>query len=168
MIFCVDVHYGERVVTACVGVKGFGDADPALELVEETKTAAAPYQPGRFYERELPFLVEILARARTAATFDVVIIDGHVWLAEDEPGLGAHLSTALGKEIVIIGVAKSRFSGGVAVPVLRGRSRQPLYVTAAGMDVARAAELVATMHGPYRIPTILKRVDQLARRIAPT
>jgi len=47
--------------------------------------------------------------------------------------------------------------------VLRGDSRRPLYVTAAGLDPAAAALHVRSMHGPFRIPTLLKRVDQLCR-----
>ena len=33
----------------------------------------------------------------------------------------------------------------------------------AGMELAAAAGKVERMHGPYRIPTLLKRVDQLCR-----
>jgi deoxyribonuclease V len=39
-----------------------------------------------------------------------------------------------------------------------------LFVTAAGIAPPRAADLVRSMHGPHRIPTLLKRTDQLARR----
>ncbi len=63
----------------------------------------------------------------------------------------------------MIGVAKTRFAGAEAVAILRGRSHQPLFVTAAGLDARRAAELVRGMHGPHRLPTLLKRADQLAR-----
>ena len=48
-------------------------------------------------------------------------------------------------------------------PVLRGDSSRPLFVTAAGMNPHGAAELVRGMHGPHRVPTLLKRADQLAR-----
>jgi deoxyribonuclease V len=47
--------------------------------------------------------------------------------------------------------------------VLRGGSARPLYVTAAGLSADEAARRVRDMHGPYRIPTLLKRVDQLCR-----
>ena len=53
--------------------------------------------------------------------------------------------------------------GIIALPVLRGESLRPLFVSAAGMDHARAAALVQGMHGAYRVPTLLKRADQLAR-----
>jgi len=47
--------------------------------------------------------------------------------------------------------------------VLRGDSSRPLFVTAAGMNADGAAELVRGMHGLHRLPTLLKRADQLAR-----
>jgi deoxyribonuclease V len=36
-------------------------------------------------------------------------------------------------------------------------------VTAVGIDLAEAARRLGEMHGPYRIPTLLKRVDRLCR-----
>ena len=55
------------------------------------------------------------------------------------------------------------FGSTNAVEVFRGRSRSPLYVTAAGMDSSEAAGHIRSMHGKYRIPTLLKRVDRLSR-----
>jgi deoxyribonuclease V len=64
----------------------------------------------------------------------------------------------------VVGVAKTAFQGSTfATPVTRGTSARPVFVTARGMDVAEAARLVAAMHGPHRIPTLLGRVDRLAR-----
>jgi deoxyribonuclease V len=84
-----------------------------------------------------------------------------------KPGLGGHLHAALGGGIVIVGVAKTAYRGGVALAITRGQSQSPLFVTAAGLDAARAAELVRAMHGPFRLPDLLKRVDLLARGLAP-
>lgn len=57
-------------------------------------------------------------------------------------------------------MAKTRYPGAtLALELQRGISRAPLYITAAGMDVTEAAQHIAEMHGPYRIPTLLKRVD---------
>lgn len=96
----------------------------------------------------------------------VVVVDGYVWLdGVSVAGLGAHLYQALAHKVVVIGVAKTRFAGaGAAVEVFRGRSTRSLFVTAAGMSAQRAAEHVRSMHGPDRIPTLLKRVDRLCRR----
>ena len=67
------------------------------------------------------------------------------------------------------GVAKSRFRTAThAVPVLRGSSVRPLFVTAAGMPAADAAGLVRRMAGRYRLPDALRRADSLARAGATT
>ena len=78
--------------------------------------------------------------------------------------MGAHLYSALGKRASVIGVAKTRYAGAThAIPVLRGGSKSPLFVTVIGMPASDAAERIEQMHGPHRIPTLLKLVDQLAR-----
>lgn len=160
MIVCVDVDYrADAVVAACVGFVAWTDATPALELVVRSDTAAAEYVPGRFFERELPHLLAVLALVDPPP--DVIIVDGYVWLAPDRPGLGAHLYDALA--IPVIGVAKNPFAGAQALEVVRGESARPLYVTAIGIDAERAAEHARDMHGAFRVPTQLRRVDQLAR-----
>jgi hypothetical protein len=45
------------------------------------------------------------------------------------------------------------------VPVVRGSSARPLFVTAAGMPAAGAADLVRRMAGRYRLPDALRRAD---------
>lgn len=123
----------------------------------------APYEPGYFFRRELPCLLAVLAALKQAP--QCIIIDGYVWLSdENHPGLGAHLFDAMGRTTPIIGVAKTRFrSATSAVPITRGDSGSPLFITAAGIEVDVAARNIAEMHGPYRIPTLLKRVDSLCR-----
>jgi deoxyribonuclease V len=121
----------------------------------------APYQPGQFYRRELPCLLSVLATV--AEPLEAIVVDGYVWLSDDRPGLGAHLYEALGHREAVIGVAKTRFAGAEAEPVIRGGSRRPLYVSAAGLERAAAARHIERMHGTYRLPTLLRRVDQLCR-----
>ena len=78
------------------------------------------------------------------------------------PGLGAHAHAEFG--IPVIGVAKSRFRAAThAMPVVRGFSVRPLFVTAAGMPAADAADLVRRMVGRYRLPDALRRAGTLAR-----
>jgi len=165
MILCVDVDYEYRAAnTACVGFANWSDASAALEFVERSELVPEPYEPGQFYKRELPHVLRAVERVRCSMEVEAVIVDGHVWLNGNRPGLGAHLHRVLGEQIAIIGVAKSAFREGTAIRVLHGHSQQPLFVTAAGIDPLRAAEFVRSMHGPHRIPTLLKRTDQLARR----
>ncbi|QRN99667.1 endonuclease V [Archangium violaceum] len=161
MLACLDVDYRPEVtVAACVLFRDWGDATEASHLVERGPPAA-PYEPGQFYRRELPHLVKVLAAV--PEPLEAVVIDGYVWLGEERPGLGAHLYEALGRRLPVIGVAKTAFHAHVAVPVLRGESRRPLFVTAVGMEARTAAEHVRRMHGASRIPTLLGRVDRLCR-----
>ena len=65
-------------------------------------------------------------------------------------------------------MAKSAFRTAThAIPVLRGTSARPVFVTAAGMPSADAAALVWRMAGRFRIPNALRRADQLARTGVP-
>lgn len=165
-IACVDVDYRDdsspRARVACVLFDDWSDAAPAGELSREMPSTA-DYEPGEFYRRELPCLLAILADV--AGPLAAVVIDGYVWLAGDgaRPGLGAHLWEALNRSLPVIGVAKNPFVGAGAVELLRGSSAKPLYVTAAGVDAGWAAERIAEMDGEHRIPTLLRRVDQLSR-----
>ena len=159
----VDVHYPET---------GGGSAallvadDPRFAHIREERTAWLPtveaYESGRFYLRELPALEAVLA----TTPLDLLIIDGYVDLDPyGSPGLGAHLHDKI--RIPIIGVAKTRFRAAVhAIPVLRGGATRPLYVTAAGLAIDRAAALITEMAGPSRLPDALRDVDRLARRAA--
>lgn len=168
MIACVDVDYrASGAVAACVLFRAWDDAASASETVIPI-AHVEPYEPGQFYRRELPCLLAVLEAA--GGSPDIVIVDGYVWLADErDPGLGAHLHQALSGRAAVVGVAKTRFaSAGAAREILRGTSRHPLFVTAAGIDVDEAAAHVRAMHGPHRTPTLLKRVDQLCRgRAAP-
>ena len=71
----------------------------------------------------------------------LLVVDGHADLDPDgRPGLGAHARAEFG--IPVIGVARSRYRTAIhAVPVQRGSSARPLFVIAAGMPTADAADL---------------------------
>jgi deoxyribonuclease V len=163
MKLCLDVQYfDDQARVAALSFQDWSDSAPAQEWVELMPTPSE-YQPGEFYRRELPCLLKLLQKLPQA---DTIVIDGYVWLGPGRPGLGGHLHEALGGGVVIIGVAKTFYeTSGEAVPVCRGGSQKPLFVTAAGMDKQEAAELVQQMHGYFRMPTLLKSVDQLARGI---
>jgi len=156
-----DVHYppsgGARAALVVAGDAAFSSitCEKAV-FVEEV----AAYRPGSFYERELPPLRAVLAGVDDAG---LLVIDGYVDLdPAGRPGLGAHVHEEFG--IPVIGVAKTRFASAThAVPVLRGNAARPLYVTAAGLPAAEAADLVRTMAGRFRLPDALRRVDALAR-----
>ncbi|HWP57054.1 MAG TPA: endonuclease V [Candidatus Acidoferrales bacterium] len=166
MIAAVDAHYAEtQAIAACVVFHRWTDHRPCGEIIERIPNAA-PYEPGRFYLRELPCLLAVLDKV--SRPLEAILIDGYVWLGDEaKPGLGAHLYASLGKITPVIGVAKSRFHQGKAVQaLLRGKSSRPLFVSAAGVELAEAAAHVREMHGPFRVPTLLKHVDRLCRGIS--
>lgn len=163
MLLAVDVQYGAtNVTTAAVGFTSWTDETSALEHVVLHAGEPAAYEPGSFFKRELPHLLRAIEQVRARHVLTAVVIDAHVWLEAGQPGLGAHLADALGA-VNVVGVAKTAYRGGIAIPITRGQSSAPLYITAAGLDPATVADLVRTMHGPFRLPTLLKRVDRLAR-----
>lgn len=162
MIAALDVHYDEASKTAtaaAVVVESWEDAEPVAEYTASC-TFSEPYVPGEFFKRELPCLLAVLEKVRE--TLNVIVIDGYVTLG-DKPGLGMRLWEALPTKVPIVGVAKTRFHSAAAIEISRGESKTPLFITAVGIELADAAEGIREMHGPFRIPTLLKRADQLAR-----
>ncbi len=123
-----------------------------------------PYRQGEFYLRELPPLRAVL---RDVADLRLLVVDGYVDLdALGRPGMGAHAHGAFG--VPVIGVAKTAFPTAThALQVLRGKSTRPLFITAAGVPVDEAADLVRNMAGRFRIPDVMRRADALARTGVP-
>ncbi len=164
MYVCTDVDYreGGTARAAAVFFVAWADAEATLERVAQVR-GVAEYQPGQFYQRELPCLLAVLKGQLSG--LQAVIIDGYVTLdTTGRPGLGQHLYEALGGQIPVIGVAKTAFQGSPhAAHVQRGEAQTPLHVTAAGIELAQAATHIQQMHGPYRLPTLLKRADRLCR-----
>ncbi|HIE10449.1 MAG TPA: endonuclease V [Kiritimatiellae bacterium] len=166
MKICIDVAYGDeyRAAAGVVGFRDWRDSDPAFTSTVICD-AVEPYVPGKFYLRELPCLLAAV-RELGGVDLEVILIDGYVWLAPGRRrGLGAYLHEAVGG-IAVVGIAKSRFRGAKqeARSVFRGRSRRPLYVTAAGLDVDFAAAMIERMAGAGRIPTLIRWADSLARK----
>jgi deoxyribonuclease V len=157
----VDVHYLDhsRARAAIVAA-----SDRRFSVITSTGTTEvpvqAPYRPGEFYRRELPALRAIIP---ASGPLTLIVVDGYVDLdPAGRPGLGAHVHAQF--RVPVIGVAKTRFKTAThAVPVSRGHSSRPLYVTAAGIAIADAACVIREMAGPYRLPDALKLADRLAR-----
>jgi deoxyribonuclease V len=155
----VDVDYrATGAVAAGLWFRGWS-AESAVCQAVACFQAVAEYEPGAFYRRELPCLLGVLALGLRP---DAVVVDGYVWLGGGKPGLGAHLHAAI--RGVVVGVAKTRYSPATdAIPICRGKSQSPLFVSAAGMSAREAANHLMRMHGPCRVPALLKQVDALAR-----
>lgn len=162
MIAAFDVQYGadSRAWAAAVLFESYADAEPTATCTRLLPEPQAAYIPGAFYRRELPCLLALLEGLRPPP--HEMIVDGYVTLG-DKAGLGRHLFDAVGRRIPVIGVAKNRFEGAPGLAVLRGGSRRPLFITAVGMPLSEAGAKIKGMHGPHRVPTLLKRVDGLAR-----
>lgn len=157
----VDVHYlddGTARAAAVAAVER--DFSPVAWTRTAVVPAGAPYVPGEFYLRELPPLRAVIP---ACGELSLIVVDGYVDLDPDgRPGLGAHVHAEFG--VPVIGVAKTAFrDASHAARVVRGRSARPLYVTAAGMAVSKAAAVVSGMAGNFRIPDALKLADRLAR-----
>ncbi|MEE4353799.1 MAG: endonuclease V [Desulfatiglans sp.] len=159
----VDVQYNDEVGYATAAGVSFGtvESDKVREEHVVVTENPARYVSGEFYRRELPCILRLLELFQVQA--NTIIVDGYVDLGP-KPGMGRYLYNALEQDIPIIGVAKNpHIAAKTAIPVLRGMSKKPLYVTAAGMDLDSACAFIIKMDGKHRIPTMLKRVDQLAR-----
>lgn len=165
-IAILDVDYRESGArAACIVADGWTAAQPLASYTADI-TSVMAYEPGAFYRRELPCLLQVLALL--PALPEAVVIDGYVWLSEAaRPGLGAHLYEELDGQIPVIGVAKTAFHGAALCPAVvqvhRGDSLKPLFVTAAGLDPELAATWVQGMAGAHRIPALLTLTDQLSR-----
>lgn len=163
MILAVDVHY--RYNLAMVGGVTFSDWTAQQEdaLYRSALRTAADYIPGAFFRRELPCILHLLREHAIAP--GTIVVDGFVYLdGLGAPGLGRHLYDALAGGTPVIGVAKHRrFKTPDETKVYRGRSKTPLYVTSVGIPLQQAKALIVSMHGPYRIPSLLKKADQLSR-----
>lgn len=164
VIASLDAAYGEAGAgVACVLFARWDSPAAAETLSHHVALRPVAYEPGAFYKRELPLLLDILRTAETAIR--TLVIDGYVWLGADgRPGLGAVLFSALEEKIPVIGVAKTRFRDDTwSIPVTRGASARPLFVTAAGIAPQDVADAITAMHGQHRIPTMLNHADKAAR-----
>lgn len=164
MIACLDVHYENELAYAAAVV--FDKWDAASSLSEYTTCAAnsVDYEPGRLYLRELPPLLNVAQCI--CESIDVYVIDAYCHLSADfAPGLGAYFHEALNNAASIVGVAKNRFHNTThAMELIRGGSRRPLFITSIGIQYETAVSYVRMMAGNFRIPTMIKAADRLARQ----
>lgn len=161
LILALDVDYREtHALVAGVWFRGWTAQTPEHEATAVIHEIA-DYEPGEFYRRELPCLLTLLPLGPTP---DLIVVDGYVWLGNHKPGLGAKLAEALENRIPVVGIAKTRFASCTeSVAVCRGGSQSPLYVTTTGIDLSEMPTNLQSMTGEFRLPTMLKRVDTLAR-----
>jgi len=164
LILAIDVYYYEEHANVAGVLFNWLDTVPQSSITT-TVHNIAPYVPGQFYKREMPCILKLLEQV-DLEQLEAVLVDSHVYITNNKDyGLGGHLWEALGGKTPIIGVAKRSFhnTDKVTIPITRGKSANPLYVSAIGMETTAAAQLVTEMVGEYRIPKLLKIVDELSR-----
>ena len=104
----VDVHFNKEslIAQAAIAVLSF----PDLKLIDRSvaqRTVTFPYIPGLFAFRELPAVLDALARLHTLP--DIIICDGHGIAHPRRFGIASHLGVLLDRPT--IGVGKTLFVG---------------------------------------------------------
>ncbi len=162
MKVCLDVQYTHnQALAAAILFKDWSESIPT-RAVTLPIADVLEYQAGAFYKRELPCLLAVLGTI--TEPLEYILVDSFVLLDQGfKHGLGARLYMALEQKTPVIGIAKTDFLGAPSIPILRGESKQALFVSSIGCDTPQAATWVQQMHGAHRIPTLLKAVDSLAR-----
>ncbi|NJM79536.1 MAG: endonuclease V [Flavobacterium sp.] len=165
MILTIDVHYkADYAKTVLLFFENWQSETPSNVVTHITKDVME-YEPGSFYKRELPCIMNALQTVSLDA-IEVIIIDGYIYVDnEGKYGLGGHLYEALDKNFSIIGVAKTSFQSNkeTVVEVYRGESKNPLFVSAIGLEKEVGANYIKNMFGEYRMPYLLKLMDQITK-----
>lgn len=165
MIYAFDTYYYEDYAnTICIAFEEWTSEKEAEIFIEKTGITSE-YESGAFYKRELPCILSLINQINLK-NGDIIIVDGYVTLNDDgKIGLGGYLYDVLEQKYAVIGVAKNEFSSpdSQRKTVYRGDSKTPLFITAKGINVSEAQLNVEQMHGPFRIPSLLKKLDQLTR-----
>jgi len=158
----VDVSYTKKkAIAACVLLKDCKE-DKIISEYSSTITGIKDYKPGEFYKRELPPLLSVLKKVKE--NYELIIIDGYVWLGKDKGGLGYYLYNSLNQKIPVLGVAKNPFANNTEAKILvRGKSKKPLYITSIGSDIELAVKIINEMVGEERIPKMIKYADKLSK-----
>jgi len=164
MKIAIDVYYDSRKAKAVGVIFNEWESEEPHEIITTLIDQVEDYEPGKFYKRELPCILELLKKVGTD-NIDTIIIDGYVYLGDiTKAGLGMYLYNSLAGKISIIGVAKTYFHENSAVEVFRGTSKNPLYITSVGVETSEAAMYIRNMHGNFRMPKLLKLLDNETRK----
>lgn len=163
MILAFDTYYFEnKAKTVCAA---FNNDESDIKFYEDIIESKEDYIPGQFYKKELPCIINLINKI-DLIDVNYIIIDGFVFLDDFKKfGLGGFLYEELNKKIPVIGVAKTNFASIEREKRLlfRGKSQKPLYITSIGIDIDEAVKKIETLKGEFRIPTMLKLLDQLTK-----
>ncbi|WP_458627041.1 endonuclease V [Winogradskyella sp. PC D3.3] len=156
-------YYDGKAKTIAVSFNDWEDEEP-VQIYTDIIEGVAAYEPGSFYKRELPCILNLLKQINLEE-IDLIIVDGYTTLEDHKLGLGGHLYEALEKNIAVVGIAKSEFKTKKAAfkKVFRGESIKPLFVSTIGIDLESTCNNIKNMHGKYRMPTLLQIVDTMTK-----
>lgn len=167
-----------RTTRAAAVLMRFPGLETVAEAVHEQATVL-PYIPGLLSFRELPAVVEALARL--PARPDLVLCDGQGRAHPRRFGIACHLGVSTG--LATVGVGKTRLCGEHAEPgpekgetaelidgdeligrVLRSRCGvRPVYVSVGHrVSLDTATRLVLACTPRFRLPEPIRRADRLA------
>ena len=163
MLLAIDAYYKETKAQVVGVLFNWEDENPKNILVE-TVERVEEYIPGEFYKRELPCLLKIVEKVNLS-DLEAIIVDGHVYVDNEKYGLGGRVYEHLHCQVPVIGIAKSSFYANkdMTIEIYRGKSKTPLYISSIGTDLNDVAEKIINMKGEYRMPTILKTLDNLTK-----
>ena len=169
----LDVHYQTDLTTQTETAKVSGIRFQGIELNKILSehivivNEVSPYESGQFYKREMPCLLALINKIdQTNERFDVIIIDGYVFLdGKEQAGLGKYLYDNLSIKKPVIGIAKNQFKDiSEDYAVWRGMSKHPLYVTSIDFPIIDAKNIGNKLEGKHRLPNMVKKVDALGRK----
>jgi deoxyribonuclease V len=178
----VDVGFEDAgaTVRAAVVVLKF----PTLTVVESVIArlpTAFPYIPGLLSFREIPVLLEAIAKLQTHP--DLILVDGNGYIHPRRFGLACHLGLIL--DHPTIGVAKNRYLGeheplGETVgdwqpivhqdetigAIVRNRTNvKPIYVSSGHrVSLKSAIQFVRACTTQYRLPETTRLADRLSKQ----
>ena len=163
MILFVDVNYIDNTGFIAAGIVNSIYDKEFIKIYKTTLIDLPEYEAGLFYKRELPCILKILSIVDT--NYDAIVIDGFVDLGEDlSPGLGRHLYQEVNK--TVIGIAKNYYTGTKEECfVYRNNSKKPLYVSSTSPYNNLINYYVASMHGRFRLPTLVTKIDLHSRNL---
>ena len=163
----VDVSYLDNFAAVACIISSSTKPWPALRSYTAILENICHYEPGNFYKRELPCILDVFKKIEEHVS--TIFVDAYVWLPDGRPGLGARLYYTLNEEIAVVGIAKNGFmasnESGVVKCIFRGSSRRPLFISAAGVSLEEAAKTVSRLPGPFRIPLHMQTAHTLSRQI---
>ncbi len=165
MIYAFNTFYYEDFAkTVCIAFEDWNSETESFIYSENTEISAN-YESGAFYKRELPCILSLLKKIDLKEG-DLIIVDGYVTLDNSgKIGLGGYLYESLNQKYPVIGIAKNGFASedDLRKTIFRGKSKTPLFLTAVGINIDNIKIKAENMYGAHRIPTLLKKLDQLTR-----